>query len=268
MKIGVIISTYNNPEWLEKTFWGYMAQSRPADEIVVADDGSKDETRQLIERYQQFLPLKHVWHEDCGFRKTKILNEALKTAESEYLIFTDQDCVPRRDFIATHERFARPGYILSGGYFKLPMDISKKLTQDDIANGNAFSLKWLKNNGLKTSFKCTKLFQSPGFASFMNTVTPTKATWNGMNSSTWKELIINANGFDERMQYGGEDREMGERLFNAGIKSRQIRYSAIVVHLDHNRPYVNKEALARNNKIRQITKKQRLTRTDHGIVKA
>ena len=111
MKIGVIISTYNNPEWLEKTLWGYMAQSRKADEIVVADDGSKEETRQLIERYQQFLPIKHVWHEDIGFRKTKILNEALKAAESEYLIFTDQDCVPRRDFVATHERFARPGYI-------------------------------------------------------------------------------------------------------------------------------------------------------------
>lgn len=267
MTIGVIISTYNNPEWLEKTFWGYMAQKRKADEIIIADDGSRDDTRQLIERYKEFLPLKHVWHEDDGFRKTKILNEALKVAESEYLIFTDQDCVPRADFIETHEKNARRGYILSAGYFKLPMSISKQLTKDDISSGDAFSLKWLKANGLKSSFKCTKLFQSPGFSKFMNTITPAKATWNGMNSSTWKEYIINANGFDERMQYGGEDREMGERLFNAGIKAKQLRYSAIVLHLDHNRPYVNQEALAKNKAIRKQTKENRLTRTAYGIEK-
>ena len=266
MKIGVIISTYNNPEWLEKTFWGYMAQKRKADEIIIADDGSRNETAGLIKKYSEFLPLKHVWHEDLGFRKTKILNGALKVAESEYLIFTDQDCVPRADYIAVHEKYARKGYILSGGYFKLPMNISKTITQEDIFSGNAFSLKWLKKQGLKTSFKCTKLFQNTGFASFMNTVTPAKATWNGMNSSTWKEYIIAANGFDERMQYGGEDREMGERLFNAGIKAKQIRYSAIVVHLDHNRPYVNEEALAKNKEIRKITKQNRITKTEYGIV--
>lgn len=266
MKIGVIISTYNNPEWLEKTFWGYMAQNRKADEIIIADDGSRSETAGLIKKYSEFLPLKHVWHEDLGFRKTKILNGALKVAESEYLIFTDQDCVPRADYIAVHEKYARKGYILSGGYFKLPMNISKTITQEDIFSGNAFSLKWLKKQGLKTSFKCTKLFQNTGFASFMNTVTPAKATWNGMNSSTWKEYIIAANGFDERMQYGGEDREMGERLFNAGIKAKQIRYSAIVVHLDHNRPYVNEEALAKNKEIRKITQQNRITKTEYGIV--
>ena len=66
MTIGVIISTYNNPRWLEKTLWGYMAQTRKADEIIIADDGSKDDTRQLIERYSQFLPIKYVWHEDKG----------------------------------------------------------------------------------------------------------------------------------------------------------------------------------------------------------
>ena len=265
MTIGVIISTYNNPEWLEKTFWGYMAQIRKADEIVIADDGSKDETRILIERYKPFLPLKHVWHEDKGFRKTKILNEALKVAQSEYLIFTDQDCVPRADFIATHEKNAQRGYIISAGYFKLPMSISKQLTKDDVFSGNAFSLKWLRANGLKLTFKCTKLFQNQTFAKFMNAITTAKSTWNGMNSSTFREYIINTNGFDERMQYGGEDREMGERLFNAGIKAKQLRYSAIVVHLDHNRPYVNKESLIINKAIRKVTKKKRLTKTEYGI---
>lgn len=265
MTIGVVISTYNNPEWLEKTLWGYMAQERPADEIIIADDGSTDDTRQLIQRYADRLPLHHVWHEDNGFRKTKILNEALRTATAEYLIFTDQDCVPRRDFVATHERLARRGCLLSGGYFKLPMDISRQLTRDDISSGRAFSLQWLRRQGMKASFKCTKLVKKKWFTDMMNRITPTHATWNGMNSSTWRDDILSARGFDERMQYGGEDREMGERLFNKGMKGVQIRYSAIVLHLDHARPYVNDEALRINKGIREETRRQRLTETAHGL---
>jgi len=265
IKVGVVISTYNNPEWLEKTLWGYMEQTRKADEIVIADDGSRPDTGLLIKRYSSYLPLRHVWHEDKGFRKTKILNEALKTVTADYLIFTDQDCIPRRDFIETHLRHARPGYFLSGGYFRLSMPVSRAITRDDIRRGLPFSIAWLREHGMRLSFKCTKLINSRLFPAFMNAVTPTKATWNGMNSSGWRKDIMAANGFDERMQYGGEDRELGERLHNAGIRSRQIRYSAIVVHLDHNRPYVNDEAWRRNNEIRRITRRNRLTRTEFGL---
>ena len=156
MTIGVIISTYNNHVWLEKTLWGYMCQLRPADEIIIADDGSKPETRDMVKKYENSLPIKYVWHEDKGFRKTKILNEALKVAESDYLIFTDQDCIPRNDFIATHESHARHGHFLSGGYFRLPMSISQEITQDDIASQQVFQLKWLRQHGLKLTFKSTK----------------------------------------------------------------------------------------------------------------
>ena len=109
--------------------------------------------------------------------------------------------------------------------------------------------------------------QKKGFTQLMNKSTPTKATWNGMNSSGWREDILAVNGFDERMQYGGEDREMGERLFHKGIRSRQIRYSAIVLHLDHGRPYVNEEAWKNNNAIRKVTKEERLQWTSWGIIK-
>ena len=265
MTIGIIISTYNNPKWLEKTLWSYQAQQRPADEIIIADDGSRDDTRQLIEQMKKVLPLRHVWHEDKGFRKTKILNEALKVATADYLIFTDQDCVARPDFIATHEHYAEEGYILSGGYFKLPMNISEAISQQDIASGQAFRLSWLKAQGLKYSFKCTKLIGKRWFSVLMNHITPTHATWNGMNSSGWRKDILEVNGFDERMQYGGEDREMGERLFNKGIRAKQIRYSAIVLHLDHGRPYVNQEAWKKNYAIRKETKRKHLIQTPFGI---
>lgn len=265
MTIGVIISTYNNPLWLEKTLWGYEAQTRHADEIIVADDGSGPETANLVRSFDGRLPICHTWHEDKGFRKTVILNKALSIAKSDYLVFTDQDCVPRHDFLATHERLAEHGRFLSGGYFKLPMDISRQITQDDILSGRAFHLEWLRQQGLKRSFKCTKLLDNAPFSWLMNHITPTHATWNGMNSSGWRADILAANGFDERMQYGGEDRELGERLTNAGLRGKQVRYSAIVMHLDHNRPYVNDEAWQRNNAIRQTTKRLHLTRTAYGI---
>lgn len=264
MTIGVIISTYNNPRWLEKTLWGYMYQTRKPDEIIIADDGSNTETRDLVMTYADELPLKHVWHEDNGFRKTEILNKALLVAESEYLIFTDQDCVPRNDFVAIHEKMAQPGHFLSGGHFKLPMDISNNIDRGHIASGDAFKLSWLRERGLKLSFKCTKLFQKNWFATMMNTITPAKATWNGGNASVWRIHLLAAHGFDERMRYGGEDRELGERLVNAGIKGVQIRYSAIVLHLDHDRPYVNAQAIEENNAIRRYTKEHHLTATEHG----
>lgn len=267
MTLGVIISTYNNPLWLEKTLWGYMAQTRQADEIIIADDGSTGETAALVRQYAKYLPLHHVWQEDKGFRKTRILNKAILTAKSEYLVFTDQDCIPRRDFLAAHEHYARRGRFLSGGYFKLPMDISLQIIDDDIASGMAFRLRWLRAHGLKWSIKCLKLIQNPLFSKIMNHLTPTRATWNGMNSSGWREDIISVNGFDERMQYGGEDREMGERLINSGIRPVQIRYSVIELHLDHARPYVNDEARRLNDFIRRETKKKQSTYTVFGIYK-
>ena len=265
INVGIIISTYNNPSWLEKTLWGYLYQTRPADEIIIADDGSKEDTRLLINSFKDKLPIKHIWHEDNGFQKSRILNKALITSQSEYIIFTDQDCIPRKDFIATHIKYAEEGFFLSGGYFKLPMNISLQLSQEDIATGNAFSLKWLKQQHLKYNFKCTKLIKNSKFNQFMNFITPTKATWNGCNASGWRKDMLTINGFNEEMQYGGQDREFGERLFNLGIKSKQIRYSAIVIHLDHKRPYKTKESIAKNIGIRKNTRKKNIIETPSGI---
>jgi len=265
--VGVIISTYNNPEWLEKTLWGYAEQSQKDFELIIADDGSDDRTRLLIEKFKEtnFPSIKHVWHPDDGFRKCKILNKALVEAESDYLIFTDQDCIPRFDFVETHLKYARKGYFLSAGYFRLPMNISKLITCEDITNKNVFRLDWLKQNGLKTSFKNTKLYSSTLFTSFMNNMTPAKASWNGCNSSGWRNDMLEVGGFNEQMQYGGEDREFGERLFNLGIRSKQIRYSAICLHLDHARPYKNEEQIRINKEIRRSNKKNNVIKTPYGI---
>lgn len=269
MKVSVIFSTYNSPDWMEKVLWGFFYQTYKNFEIIIADDGSGQETKDRIDQYcqQSGMPVKHVWQEDEGFQKTRILNKALQHCDGEYILFTDGDCIPRKDFIDIHVQNAEKGYFLSGGYFKLPMTTSKAIQKEHIESGEAFDPDWLIKHGLKKTHKLMKLTATGWKEKALNRLTPTKATWNGHNASGWKEDIFSANGFDERMQYGGEDRELGERMFNKGIKSKQIRYSAICIHLDHARGYVKPEMIKKNRAIRKNTKLKSVTRTPFGIVK-
>jgi glycosyltransferase involved in cell wall biosynthesis len=267
MEISVIFSTYNSEEWLEKVILGFSVQTFRNFEIIIADDGSREATKNLIDklRAEIDIPIIHVWQEDNGFQKSQILNKAILASTSDYLIFTDGDCIPRKDFVEVHDKFREKGYFLSGGYFKLPMDISKLISKDDIINQRCFDLNWLKANGLPSSFKNIKFLASGLGSKFLNFVTPTNASWNGHNSSGWKQDLMEVNGFNQEMQYGGQDRELGERLFNKGLKSKQIRYSAICVHLDHKRGYVNEETWKKNHAIRENTRKNKVVKTPIGI---
>ena len=268
-KISVIISTYNAEAWLEKVIWGYSCQTFKDFEIVIADDGSGPKTKELIDSFKKegSLKINHIWQEDDGFQKSRILNKAIVACKSDYIVMSDGDCIPRADFLEIHNNYKQKGYFLSGGYFMLSMAISLKINKDDILSGNCFNLAWLKEQGLKSSFKNNKLTSKGLKSQLLNTLTPTNASWNGHNASGWKKDIVAINGFDERMQYGGQDRELGERLFNLGVKSKQIRYSAVCVHLDHKRGYKTPESIAKNLSIRKHTRDSKTPWTPFGITK-
>ncbi|MCK0165075.1 glycosyltransferase family 2 protein [Marinobacter sp. S6332] len=267
MKLSVIMTTYNSPEWLEKVLWGYSVQSHEDFEMIIGDDGSTKETQEVIDRIRDEtgMKIKHVWQEDNGFRKCRILNKSILEVESEYVVFTDGDCIPRKDFLEVHAREAEPNKYLSGGYHKLPMSTSKAITKDDIISGRCFDLKWLKANGLKSSHKNSKLTATPLKAKIFNALTPTACNFKGSNGSAWLKDILAVNGFDERMPWGGLDREFGVRLTNLGIKPKHVRYNAIVIHLDHKRGYKDPELVAANKALRVDSEKQGITRTTHGI---
>ena len=267
--VSVIVSTYNKPDWLEKVLWGFNFQTYKDFELIVADDGSGPETATLVDNIRGELSyeIKHVWQEDTGFQKCKILNKAIVACVNDYIIMTDGDCIPREDFVQVHYINKEPGYFISGGYYMLPMNISKAITKGDIEKQNCFNIQWLKEMGIPKTFKNNKLTAKGFISTLFNTFTPTNASWNGHNSSGWKKDIMNINGFDERMQYGGEDREFGERLFNFGVKSKQLRYSAVCIHLDHERGYKTPEAIAKNQVIRREVRQKRSVWTYHGITK-
>lgn len=268
-KISVVVSTYNAEAWLEKVLWGFNCQTFRDFEVVIADDGSGPATRELLQRMQRevFYPIVHVWQEDDGFQKSRILNKAILACNADYIIMTDGDCIPREDFVQVHYINKEEGYFISGGYYMLPMNISLMITREDIEQQRCFDIHWLTEKGIPKTFKNNKLTARGLVARIFNTLTPTNASWNGHNSSGWKKDILNVNGFDERMQYGGQDRELGERLFNFGIKSKQLRYSAVCVHLDHKRGYKTPESLEKNANIRRKTRKEKRVWTHYGISK-
>ncbi|MEX2335952.1 MAG: glycosyltransferase family 2 protein [Fulvivirga sp.] len=267
LPLSIIIATYNMPEWLEKVLWGYENQTYKHFEVIIADDGSSDETRNLIAGFKDksSFSLIHLWHEDEGYRRQTILNKAITAAKNPYVLFTDGDCIPRADFIETHVRFAERGQFLSGGYCKLPMELSKLINEDDIKSQRCFDVKWLKEKGLLGSSQLRKLGAMGKWADFLDFVTPANASFNNCNTSAWKEDLVAVNGYDERMRYGGPDREIGERLENFGVKGKQVRHRAICLHLDHARGYKTKESLERNLEIRRNTRKNKVVETPHGI---
>jgi glycosyltransferase involved in cell wall biosynthesis len=267
MKTAVIISTYNSPVSLEKVLWGYAAQLFRDFELIVADDGSTAETRRVIEQFEtEAMPVNHVWHPDKGFRKCTILNRAIASTNAEYLILSDGDCIPRSDFVSTHLALREPGRFLSGGTVWLPMQLSQQIEIDDITSGRVTDPKWLRANGLRQGFKAkTRLGRHPRLQGLWDRLTLTHPTLNGHNTSAWRSDLVAANGFDERMGYGGLDRELGERLENAGVHGKQVRHRAVCVHLHHKRGYESARMWQHNFAIRRETRERRLTYTPHGI---
>jgi glycosyltransferase involved in cell wall biosynthesis len=250
MTAAVILSTYNQPDWLEKVLWGYAGQSERSFDLIVADDGSARETQAVIERARvDFGPrLRHVWHEDLGFRKCEILNQAIVTATADYLIFTDGDCIARRDFVETHLELAESKRFLSGGVVWLPRRLSAQINRDDIESGRVVEPGWLRSQGWSGSGR--RLLRARGLARLLDALTPTGATFNGHNASIAREALFVVNGFDAEMGYGGLDRALGERLHNAGYRGKQVRHRAVCLHLDHDRPYRRPEIVQQNRQIR------------------
>ena len=266
MKVSVIVSTYNQPRWLEKVLWGYTVQTRPEFELIIADDGSGPETAAVIERFRKDTALRpmHVWHPDDGFRKTEILNRAILTASGEYLIFADGDCIPRNDFVESHARLAEPRRFLSGGAVALTMAVSERITRDDIVTGRFATMAWLRAQGVGRPLDF-KRFVRRRWLNALADALSVKAKFTGKNVSTWKSGLVAVNGFDHDMRYGYEDWSAGQRLINIGYRVKQVRNRAVAFHLDHPRPYRNREEMVRNLAVFERIRRNREVRVTHGL---
>lgn len=227
------------------------------DEVVIADDGSRSDTRELIEQVAaKFpVPLRHIWHEDEGFRLTVIRNKAMAAATGDYIIQIDGDLLLHRDFVKEHLMRAERGYYLVGSRVILGEELSRSILERGTLGKIFFWSRGLRNrlNSLHIAL-LSPLFRTK------------RVLARGCNMSFWRDDIVAVNGYNESMTgWGSEDAEMAIRLHNSGVKSRPLKFAGIVYHLFHNER--ERDSASANFAIQQQTRREHLTRCENGISK-
>jgi glycosyltransferase involved in cell wall biosynthesis len=239
MNISVVVPTYNRPKALKLCLLSLADQSLLPSEVLIADDGSGGETRDAVREMESslrsFFDLKHVWQEDVGFRKPKILNETVRRSEGDYLVFIDGDCMAHRHFIRAHVEKSDPDAILGGKR----VEIGKKLTERLLQEGrvlNSFSPRLVADSLAGDSRKVEEAIQlkNPWLRRLMHrNLINDDGIW-GCNFSLYKNLFLEINGCDEDFLDGSlEDNDLGIRVLNQGKQVRSVRGLAIVFHLWH-----------------------------------
>ena len=246
MKTAVIVTTYNRPDALRAVLEGYLAQRGAAFELLVADDGSGDETRALIESYAKRapFPLRHVWQEDRGFRAAAIRNRALAQTNADYVIFSDGDCVPPSFFVQRHVALAEASCFVAGNRVLLSESFTNHVLSDRIAIHEWDASRWLIAWGRRDVNRVSPLLRLPG--TFLRKTAPRR--WEGVktcNLAAWRADLVRVNGFDERYAgWGLEDSDLVIRLINSGVRHKSGRFHAPVLHLWHREN--DRSALAQN----------------------
>lgn len=227
MKVSLLISTYNWPQALELVLKSALVQSHLPNTILIADDGSTNETKKLIDFFkaESKTPIKHVWHKDNGFRKSMILNKAIAKSNDDYIIQVDGDCILHKHFIKDHIDFAKKNQFLFGSRVNIQKKILEKL----------FSTKKIKFHFFSTGIKKrTRTLHIPILANFFKESSKLSSKLRGCNISYFKSDFLNINGYNEDFEgWGKEDSELAIRLLNNNVKGRRLRYKGIVYHLWH-----------------------------------
>lgn len=227
MKTALLISTYNWPEALDKVLQSLELQSIFPNEVLIADDGSKEDTRLIIKQWQSKskIPIKHFWQEDDGFRKTIIMNSAIHNTDAEYIIQIDGDIIMSPKFIEDHLKERLSGFFLNGSRALVSKENTIKVLKSEKLNMDQVS-KNVKNkiNAMRVPL-LSQLFRKDSFKS--NNV-------KGCNFSFWKQDFVAVNGYNNSINgWGHEDIELAARLNNLGIKQRRLKMRAVCYHLHH-----------------------------------
>jgi glycosyltransferase involved in cell wall biosynthesis len=209
-----------------------QAQSVMPAEIIIADDGSKNETTELIQSLQQnfSVPLKHIWHPDEGFRLSAIRNKAISACSEEYIVQVDGDLILHQHFIADHMQFRRKGFFVTGSRVILSPQTSTDLIRNSSINIGKY-YRGGRNffNKFRSSFLrrfLAKRYKAKGKHEFYV---------KGCNMAFWKKDLLAVNGYNESfIGWGKEDSELAIRLLNAGIKKLFLKMGGITYHLYHN----------------------------------
>lgn len=260
--VSLIISTYNWPQALEKCLKSVLRQTYLPTEIVIADDGSNTKTKEVIDHFAKncTVQLKHIWHDDKGFRLAAIRNKAIYAASGDYIIQIDGDIIMECHFIEDHLHFLQESAFLCGSRVWIPKEYSDQiLNSSDINQLNLFQFPMSSIlNGLRIP-KLGKLITS----SYKKNK---PLALRGCNMSFWKKDLMKINGYNEEIQgWGSEDADLAIRLINNGVKKLFIKFAGIAYHIYHKEN--SKSDLIKNEKILSNSIANQETWIPNGIIK-
>ncbi len=233
------MAVYNQPQYLELVLWGFSRQTFKNFEVVISDDGSNNSIKTMLENLKPQLPyeVSYTWQNDLGIRKTKALNEGIKIAKGDYLIFTDPDCVPHKDFVLEHIKNQQKGRYLIGRRVKWGKRFTSMMTKDKILDGYHERLSlgllfYILIGDIKHAIKGLKINSNL----LHRLIDYGKVRYLfGSNFSIFKEDILKVNGWNE--EFAGalkyEDVELDSRLKKFGFSPISVKYKALTYHLYH-----------------------------------
>lgn len=227
MKSSVVITTYNNPDYLRRVLEGYLNQTRLPDEILVADDGSTRETLETVDRMKAGSPvgITHVWHEDRGFRAGTIRNKAMAASRGEYIILSDGDTIPSPRLVEDHMSYSEEGHFIQGHRVLIGPEASRIFGFSDIGLGALVRLLMKRQAGnVVNGLRLPPVVR----------VSTKRGGIRSCNMSFFRKDIVAVNGFNEDFEgWGKEDSELVERLYKYGLRRKDLKFRACCYHLYH-----------------------------------
>jgi len=257
MKISLVVTTYNRPDALNLVLKSIAQQSIKPFEVIIADDGSTEETNNAIENFRRSydINLVHSWQKDKGFRASRSRNKAIAKSVGDYIVLVDGDMILDQYFVEDHMKYSEEGFFIQGSRVFLSKELTSKVLSHNRINFN-FYQKGLSNR--KNAIRSRLL--SNIFSNIGNDISGVKTC----NMSFFKHDFYSVNGFNNSFQgWGREDSEFVVRLKNNGINRKNIRFSAIQYHLWHSME--NRKSLVENDKLLERAIKEKLKWCESGV---
>lgn len=257
MHLTLIINTHEQPDYLGRVLAGVSRQTTPPEEVILADDGSGDTTREVFESWTKGRTFRtfHAWQPQQGFRRSRILNLAIANSQGEYLVFLDGDTVPHRRFLEDHRSMARPGFFVQGHRSLIGERAAPWFGRSDPGGDRLKAWMTGQLEGWRHAFR----WPVP-----MARIRTDLHGIRGCNLAIWRSDLERVNGYNEAfVGWGREDSELAVRLMNAGLRRLDVRGRAPCFHLWH--PPANRSGLPQNDRLLAEALTTRVTRCEAGL---
>jgi len=245
--ISVILPTYNRSRLLKNTLKSLFLQDYPKSryEVIVVDDGGKDDTLDKIKTLDITCDFKYVYWPrhtpyvfgEAGNRAGPARNIGVMYSTGEVLFFLDSDMVAVPNLLNEHMKHVRDGVSVLGIRKNLKKGVC--LTKDQAITKDDLDLPVRAGKMLQDLDYDLSEHESPWFF------------WITANISVTRDDFMRVGGFsDDFVFWGNEDQELGYRLRNNNVNF-QVNKEAIGYHQYHEEEYVN-QVLYKKNKHRHI----------------